>query len=96
MNLPVSGGGYFRLYPLDWTVRSLASVNRRQQPFMFYIHPWELDPEQPRLKAGSRVSRTRHYINLSSTQQKFERLLSRFRFTRMSDAIEASVEDVAV
>jgi polysaccharide deacetylase family protein (PEP-CTERM system associated) len=90
MNVPVSGGGYFRLYPLAWTLRSLRGVNRRAHPFMFYIHPWELDPEQPRLQAGSRLSRTRHYLNLASTERKLEKFLARFRFGALSDAIEAS------
>ena len=95
MNLPVSGGGYFRLYPLAWTVRSLKRVNRHQQPFMFYIHPWELDPEQPRLGLGSRLSRTRHYVNLASTEQKLERLLHRFRFGRMSDVLSTAFDSAA-
>jgi polysaccharide deacetylase family protein (PEP-CTERM system associated) len=91
-NLPVSGGGYFRLYPLRMTIHALDRINRcQQQPFMFYVHPWELDPEQPKIAAGSRFSRHRHYVNLGSTERKLDRLLSRFRFGRMSDAIgEAS------
>ncbi|MBN2474405.1 MAG: DUF3473 domain-containing protein [Pirellulales bacterium] len=88
VNLPVSGGGYFRLYPLPWTVYCLGRINRRlQQPFMFYVHPWEIDPGQPRLRAGSRVSRFRHYVNLSRTASKLERLLQTFRFGRLCEAI---------
>lgn len=87
MNFPVSGGGYFRLYPLSWTIRGLSSINRKGRPFMFYIHPWELDPQQPRVSAGSRWSRARHRINLASTGQKLEELLRRFSFGRMSDVI---------
>jgi polysaccharide deacetylase family protein (PEP-CTERM system associated) len=92
MNLPVSGGGYFRLYPLTWTTRSLRRINRRQQPFMFYIHPWEIDPDQPRLQAGSRLSRARHYVNLGRTEHKLSRLLTQFRFSRMADCIQQEAE----
>lgn len=88
MNLPVSGGGYFRLYPLAFSLRALARINRRQRrAFMFYVHPWELDPEQPRLSAGSRLSRVRHRVNLHSTEQKLDRLLARFRFGTLSEVI---------
>ncbi len=88
INLPVAGGGYFRLYPLRLTTRFLDHVNTRaRQPFMFYLHPWEVDPEQPRLKVGSAKSRMRHYLNLASTESKFTELLGRFRFGAMRDVI---------
>ncbi len=91
MNLPVSGGGYFRLYPLAVSLRALARINRRgRRPFMFYVHPWELDPEQPRLSAGTPLSRARHRVNLGSTERKLDGLLARFRFGTVSDAIAAS------
>lgn len=90
MNFPVSGGGYFRLYPLSWTVRGLSRVNGKGRPFMFYVHPWELDPEQPRLAAGSRLSRARHRVNLATTASKLRRLLGRFRFGRMDEVIAES------
>lgn len=87
-NLPVSGGGYFRLYPAAMTHSCLRSINRSQrQPFMFYIHPWEVDPEQPRLKVGSTVSRLRHYVNLAHTERKLRDLLGSFRFGPMSEVI---------
>jgi polysaccharide deacetylase family protein (PEP-CTERM system associated) len=90
VNLPVSGGGYFRLYPADLTIRALESVNRREnRPFMFYIHPWELDPEQPRLPYGSFLGRCRHYVNLHATEAKLERLLTRFRFGTVTQAVQA-------
>lgn len=88
-NLPVSGGGYFRLYPLAVTTQLLGRLNDEQQPFVFYIHPWELDPEQPRLAAASFVSRRRHYVNLASTERKLDRLLSRFHFGRVADSINS-------
>ena len=88
-NLPVSGGGYFRLYPFALTRYCLNRLNRtRQEAFMFYVHPWEVDPEQPRLGVGSRMSRFRHHVNLSSTERKLEALLGNFRFGRLCDVIQ--------
>ena len=85
-NFPVSGGGYFRLYPLPFTVRCLRAINRRQQPFMFYIHPWELDPEQPRL-ASPGGSKFRHYVNLKTTERKIADLLDRFAFDSLAHTL---------
>lgn len=89
LNLPVSGGGYFRLYPLEFTRRCLAQVNRGEggRPFMFYIHPWEIDPKQPRLRVGSRSSRFRHYLNLNRTYSRLDRLLQSFEFGTLSDVL---------
>jgi polysaccharide deacetylase family protein (PEP-CTERM system associated) len=87
LNIPVSGGGYFRLYPVSWTARLLRRINERSgQPFMFYIHPWELDPSQPRVYGRCRA--WRHYINLASTTAKLDWLLTQFRFGRMADVLE--------
>lgn len=91
VKLPIGGGGYFRLYPLRWTLHLLARFNRlHARPFVFYVHPWELDSQQPRLRAGSRLSRLRHYVNLASTERKLNGLLRRFRFGRLSDVISQS------
>lgn len=90
-NLPVSGGGYFRLYPGYWTERCLRTVNDAHgEPFMFYIHPWEVDPQQPRLKVGARLSRWRHYVNLRSTEGKLRSLVQRFSFAPMRDVVAHS------
>jgi polysaccharide deacetylase family protein (PEP-CTERM system associated) len=86
MNLPVGGGGYFRLYPLRWTLHMLSRINStHQRSFTCYVHPWELDPGQPRLRAGSPISRARHYLNLSTTEKKLGVLLKTFRFGRLCD-----------
>jgi polysaccharide deacetylase family protein (PEP-CTERM system associated) len=78
--LPVAGGGYFRLFPYWLTRHALASINTREHlPFIFYLHPWEIDPEQPRIKAGL-ASRFRHYQNLERCQTRLERLLNEFSF----------------
>jgi polysaccharide deacetylase family protein (PEP-CTERM system associated) len=87
-NLPVSGGGYFRLYPGKLSIRWLRQVNQLAgRPFVFYLHPWEIDPGQPRLRAGSRLSRWRHYLNLHETESKLQRLLSCFRFGTLTDVV---------
>ena len=87
MNVPMSGGGYFRLYPFRWTSHCLRRLNAMGRPFMFYIHPWEVDPCQPRMAVGSRIARWRHYLNLSRTELKLRRLLETFRFGRLCDAV---------
>lgn len=94
--MPVSGGGYFRLYPLGLTIRCLSGINQRQgQQFVFYVHPWEVDPEQPRLPVRSRISRLRHYINLSTTHSKLDILLSRFKFGPMRDVVALAEQNAA-
>ena len=76
VNLPVGGGGYFRILPYRWTRWGIRHLNRSEQrPAVFYIHPWEIDPDQPRLP-GSRLSRARHYRNLSQTEGRLKRLLT--------------------
>ena len=77
--LPVAGGGYFRLYPYAITKAGLNQINRRQKPFIFYLHPWEIDTEQPKISAGWK-SRFRHYNNLDKCEHRLERLMSDFKF----------------
>lgn len=80
-NIPISGGGYFRLFPYWFTKMGLSSINQKeQQPFMFYLHPWEVDPGQPRFRNANMLSRFRHYNNLDKTQTRFKRLLGDFGF----------------
>ena len=68
-NLPVAGGGYFRILPYAWTRWGIARLNRVEgQPAIFYLHPWEIDPEQPRLRASA-LGRFRHYRNLHLTER---------------------------
>ncbi len=87
--LPVGGGGYFRLYPYFLTRHGLRSLNRRGQPFVFYVHPWEVDPEQPRLPV-SWGKKFRHYVGLKRTQPRLARLLADFRFGTLSEAFAAA------
>ena len=86
INVPI-GGGYFRLYPLWWTLSCLRRIRRLGQPSMLYVHPWEIDPEQPRLVAGTRLGRFRHYVNLASNERKLDTLLRRLPFGPLCDVI---------
>jgi polysaccharide deacetylase family protein (PEP-CTERM system associated) len=80
MTLPVAGGGYFRLLPYGWTRWGIDRLNNREQrPAIFFLHPWELDADQPRLPVKG-LSRVRHYRNLDQTESRLRRLLSAFRF----------------
>jgi len=87
-NFPVAGGGYLRLLPVRLVHRALLAVNREGLPAIVYFHPWELDPEQPRL-AVKGLSRFRHYVNLHRTAAKLRFLLARLSFTTASGVIEA-------
>ena len=83
-NFPVAGGGYFRILPYEWTRWGIARINRdERRAAIFYIHPWEVDPDQPRL-SGSLLSRFRHYRNLDKTEARLRRMLSEFRFGPMT------------
>lgn len=85
--MPVSGGGYFRLYPYCLTRYALQAINSQDEiPFMFYLHPWEVDPDQPRIPAGL-LSRFRHYNNLSRCQSRLEKLLGDFSFSTVRDVL---------
>jgi polysaccharide deacetylase family protein (PEP-CTERM system associated) len=87
-SLPVGGGGYFRLYPYALTRRGLNQINGTGCPFSFYLHPWEVDPEQPRLRPGL-LRGFRHYVNLSRTEPRLRWLLRDFRFGTLSEALVA-------
>lgn len=83
-NVPTGGGGYFRLMPYTMSRWLIARVNRIDgKPAMFYFHPWEIDPEQPRIHAAGWKSKFRHYINLHRTEQRLKRLLQDFRWDRV-------------
>lgn len=84
--LPVGGGGYFRLYPYTFTRHTLRTINAAGRPFAVYLHPWEFDPDQPRLPGGW-LRRFRHCVNLHRTEERLCRLLGDFRFGAMTDAL---------
>ena len=82
-NWPAGGGGYFRLLPYRLSRWSLARINGlEQRPAMFYFHPWELDPAQPRVPGPGAKTRFRHYVNLHRTEQRLARLVRDFRWDR--------------
>ena len=83
-NLPAGGGGYFRLAPYALSRWALRRVNRRdRRPAIFYFHPWEIDPGQPRVANTSLKTRFRHYVNLHRTEPRLERLLQDFAWGRV-------------
>lgn len=83
LSLPVAGGGYFRLFPYVYFKFFLQRLNARQERFTFYLHPWELDPGQPRVSVP-RLFRFRHYVNLHRTEKDLSRLLGDFAFERIA------------
>ena len=86
-NLPCSGGGWFRLLPYPVYRALLRRANAAQAaPAIFYTHPWEIDPGQPRVAGVGRLSRFRHTNNLDRTQSRLERLLRDFAWDRMDVA----------
>jgi len=83
-NLPAGGGGYFRLLPYAlsrWAIRRMHERDRR--PAIFYFHPWEIDPDQPRVPGIDARTRFRHYVNLGRMERKLDRLLRDFRWDRV-------------
>jgi len=87
-NIPIAGGGYFRFFPYAFTRWGLRRINRREKrSFIFYLHPWEMDPDQPRMAGAPAKSRFRHYLNLHQTEERFRRLLGEFRFTPVMDLL---------
>ncbi len=83
--LPISGGGYFRLFPYWFTQAALKRINiKEKKNFIFYMHPWEFDPQQPRYKSASSLSKFRHYLNLDKTTQRFDKLTQSFPFTSIN------------
>jgi polysaccharide deacetylase family protein (PEP-CTERM system associated) len=83
-NWPAGGGGYFRLVPYAMTRWAIRRVNRLDlRPAIFYFHPWEIDPGQPRVASASAKTRIRHYLNLTRTEARLRRLLADFRWDRI-------------
>jgi polysaccharide deacetylase family protein (PEP-CTERM system associated) len=87
VQVPVSGGGYFRILPYWLTRTGLRQINERAgRPFTFYLHPWEVDPEQPRVRVGA-FSRFRHYTNLHRCAARLSRVLDDFSFATMREVL---------
>ena len=91
VNLPIAGGGYFRWLPYAWTrwgIRRLNQVEHR--PAIFYVHPWEIDPGQPRI-ACPPLTGLRHYRNLRETEPRLRRLMAEFPFSTLGHVLAASL-----
>ncbi|HED65612.1 MAG TPA: DUF3473 domain-containing protein [Planctomycetes bacterium] len=87
-NLPMGGGGYFRLLP-GWVTRAaVRSLERRGRPVALYLHPWEFDPDQPR-QPTSALTRFRHTVGLGRTLARLDRLIERFRFGSMEEVLRS-------
>ena len=93
-NLPIAGGGYFRLLPYAVTKWGISRVNAAGEPVVFYIHPWEIDPEQPRLPV-SRLTALRHYSNLDDTLNRLERMVGDFAFDTIAATLEVKAPAAA-
>jgi polysaccharide deacetylase family protein (PEP-CTERM system associated) len=87
VNVPIAGGGYFRLFPYAFIRWGLRRINEKErQPALVYLHPWEIDPAQPRIRARA-LARFRQYLNLQKTEERLVRLLQDFRFGSMSTVL---------
>jgi len=88
LNIPIAGGGYFRLFPYVFVKKALKHINVKEKKlFIFYFHPWELDPNQPRINHIPWRSRFRHYVNLDKTEKKLKKLLSDFKFSTVLEVL---------
>jgi polysaccharide deacetylase family protein (PEP-CTERM system associated) len=87
-NIPISGGGYFRLYPYFLTSWAINQFHRNDpdKPYIFYMHPWEIDPDQPRIQGLSLKSKFRHYLNLHRVEGRLEKMLSQFNWQTLETA----------
>lgn len=87
MRLPIAGGGYLRFLPAIIIRKGIETINSREkQPAILYFHPWEIDPDQPRIKAGLK-STFRHYVNLHKTERKLRYLFTNFKFASMKEVL---------
>jgi polysaccharide deacetylase family protein (PEP-CTERM system associated) len=92
-NLPVAGGGYFRFLPLHATLWAIRHINRKDElPFIFYLHPWEIDPDQPRVRGIGVKSSFRHYLNLNRTEDRLKILFRTVPFSSFGKYIEQHID----
>jgi len=88
-NFPCGGGGFFRFYPYALSKWAFNRVNHQEnEPGIFYFHPWEIDPEQPRQHGLSLKTRTRHYLNLKRMENRIKRLLTDFNWDTMENVFQ--------
>ena len=89
INLPIAGGGYFRLFPYSFSRWALGKVNQQNNEFVFYIHPWEIDENQPVINEAGLVTKFRHYNNIKNCKQKLDKLLADFKFDTLGGVLES-------
>lgn len=90
VNLPIAGGGYFRLLPYWWTRWGIDRLNRvERRPAIFYLHPWEIDPSQPRIAVRA-TTRIRHYRNLGKTEVRLRRMMRDFKFSTVASVLRTA------
>jgi polysaccharide deacetylase family protein (PEP-CTERM system associated) len=87
-NFPIAGGGYLRLLPYLFLKAGLRWINSQQHPAILYLHPWELDPDQPRFRNIPLLTKFRHYVNLHSTESKLRKLLRDFQFAPIREVLQ--------
>jgi hypothetical protein len=90
-NCPVAGGAYLRLLPLWLTRRAIERINAEGRPAVVYLHPWELDPEEPVVPGATLLSRTRHRFNLDKTEGRLRRLLGEHEFAPLREVFAAEL-----
>jgi polysaccharide deacetylase family protein (PEP-CTERM system associated) len=93
-NVPTTGGAYLRIYPYAVTRANMRAAEREGLPVVFYLHPWELDPDHPRIRFQTKPMIT-HYVNLRSTVPKLQRMLRDFRFTTLEEVLTDSFPELA-
>jgi polysaccharide deacetylase family protein (PEP-CTERM system associated) len=92
LRLPCGGGGYFRLLPYAWSRWAIRRVSEGEgQSAVFYFHPWEIDPAQPRIRGIDARSRFRHYVNLDRFEAKLTTLLQDFRWAPLAEVFAAQI-----
>ena len=91
LNVPVSGGAYFRLYPYRLTRALIRRLEGSGERMVFYVHPWEYDPTHPRIRLAHPLSQLTHYVNLDTMADRTRRLLGDFRFVPIREAFAAEI-----
>lgn len=91
VNLPAAGGGYLRMLPEAWSHHGIRAANRRNRPAIIYLHPWEVDPDVPRLSGLKPVTYVRSYLNLGRTYDRVSRLLSHYRWGTVAEVLGHAV-----
>ena len=94
LGLPFAGGAWFRILPGAWTDFGFVRATRRRMPVVFYLHPWEIDPDQPALPASSFDRRLRHRTGLGRVLPRLERLLRSFSWDRIDRWLESEAGQI--